>query len=73
MYNVYNLKLKSKWHDVFLFTFKNITFIQYIGGYKNLYIVLTLCFMLLVWAAIFRETTECRPGYWEGGGGNRGL
>mgnify|MGYP001364801122 CR=1 FL=1 len=34
--------------------------VQYIGGYKNVYIAPTQCFMLLDGAAIFRETTECR-------------
>ena len=31
---------------------------QYIGGYKNVYIAPTLCFMLLDGAAIFWETTD---------------
>ena len=33
-----------------------ITFFQYIGGYKNVPIASTLCFLLLDGAAIFRET-----------------
>ena len=59
-----------KAYDIIIVLHNIIKFIvsrvfQYIGGYKNVYIAPTLCFMLLDGAAIFREMTECRLNDFE--------